>query len=141
MNILIIALSLFFIPAADGSPETQYGILEDYFEEEDIDLICRVIESETSICPMEAKENVASVILNRYFGGWGGDKGIKGVCRKGQFSLRREDYSEASYMALLNVWQCGLSNDAYYFKRERSEAFCGGTWAFYDGYHNFYLRH
>lgn len=139
--IALIVMCLVFSPVQDRSLETQYGILEEYFTQEEVDLICRVIESETSICPIEARENVASVILNRYFGGWGGSNGIKGVCRKGQFSLRRDDYSEASYMALLSVWQMGLTNDAYYFKREYSEAFCGGTWMYCDGFHNFYGRH
>lgn len=145
MRFLILAFAILWMfpeqEVPDYSYESQYGILEEYFSQEEIDLICRVIESETSICPMDSKMHVCSVILNRYFGGWGGTSGIKGVCRRGQFSLRRTDYSEDSYNALLSVWQEGPTNDSYYFCRKKLQEFCGGSWLFNDGYHNFYGRH
>lgn len=145
MRFLILAVALMWTfpeeKVPDYSYESQYGILEDYFDQEEIDLICRVIDSEASICPPESKMHVCSVILNRYFDGWGGDKGIRGVCRKGQFSLRREDYSEEAYNALNAVWQEGPTNDGYYFCRKKVSVFYGGSWLFADGYHNFYGRH
>lgn len=138
LTIMCIAM---FTGPVDNSYETKYGILEECFSQDEIDLICNVVESEASICTLDAKKNVVSVILNRYFSGWGGDSGIYGVCREGQFSHRKNEYSEDAYKALREVWLDGPTNDCYYFCRKKKDVFYGGHWIFFDGYHNYYGRH
>lgn len=139
MSILaaVVCLVLNYGPI-DNSFESKYGILEEHFSEAQISLICEVVESEASICTYDSKKHVISVILNRYDGGWGS---IEYVLREGQFSHRRTDYTEETREALLEVWADGPTNNCFYFCRKKHNRFCGGSWSFYDGYHNFYERH
>ena len=82
-------------------PESIY----DVFTDDEINIMCRVIETETYQAGFDAKVNVANVILNRIDSGRFGDT-VYEVCTKpGQFAYGRKIITEDTILALEYAYQ------------------------------------
>lgn len=118
-------------------PETIY----DYYSEEEINLICRVVETETYQCDFESKVNVANVILNRIDDEKFGGTVKEVVTSTNQFVYERKIISEDTILAVEYAF---LNEDTtqgalYFNSNNKTETFCGREWIFQDeAGHNFY---
>lgn len=98
-------------------PESIY----DVFTEDDIYIMCRVIETETFQAGFDAKVNVANVILNRINSGKFGDT-VYEVCTKpGQFAYGRKNITDDTILALEYAYQIvDTTNGAVYFHSNKT---------------------
>lgn len=118
-------------------PETIY----DCFTEDEVRLICRVVETETYQCDFNSKVNVANVVLNRIESGEFGDTVEEVVTTENQFAYGREVLTEDTILAVMYAYEViDTTNGALYFhSNEKTDTFCGRTHIFTDNSgHNFY---
>ena len=118
-------------------PETIY----DYYSEEEILLMARVVETETYSADFESKTHVASVIFNRIDSDVYPDDVFSVITAKGQFAYFRKNVSEQSIMALRYAFEIeDTAQGALYFHSNKcTNYFCGRKWIFSDAVgHHFY---
>lgn len=118
-------------------PETIY----DYFEEEEITLICRVVETETYQCDFMSKVNVANVVLNRYYNGNFGDTIKEVVTSPNQFCYGRANVSEDTKLAVEYAFMIEdtTSGSLFFHSNSKTNTFNGANYVFTDecGHHFF----
>ena len=119
-------------------PETIY----DYYSEEEIYLMQKVIETECYEQDFVSKCNVASVIINRVEGDRVFGQTVEEVVTmKNQFAYGRENISESTRLALEYAFQIeDTTHGALFFhSNEKTETFCGYKYLFTDSAgHHFY---
>ena len=118
-------------------PETIYDCLT----EEEINLICRVVETETFECDFISKVNVANVVFNRLEHGEFGKTIKEVITTKKQFAYRRKEISEDTILAVEYAFQIGdTTNGALFFhSNKKTDTFCGASYIFSDdAVHHFY---
>ena len=118
-------------------PETIY----DYFTEDEVRLICRVVETETYQCDFDSKVNVANVVLNRIESGEFGETVEEIVTTENQFAYGRETITEDTILAVMYSFEIiDTTKGALYFhSNEKTDTFCGRDFIFQDSAgHNFY---
>lgn len=77
-------------------PENIY----DYFSEDEVYLIQRMVETETYGAPFDAKVNVANVAFNRLYSGEYGDSIKEIITKPNQFAYHRKSISEDTIIAV-----------------------------------------
>lgn len=82
-------------------PETIY----DCFTEDEVKLICRVVETETYQCDFNSKVNVANVVLNRIESGEFGDTVEEVITTENQFAYGREVITEDTILAVMYAYE------------------------------------
>lgn len=118
-------------------PETIY----DYCTDEEINLICRVVETETYQCEFSSKVNVANVVFNRLEHGEFGETIEEVVTSKNQFAYARKNISEDTILAVEYAFMMeDTTNGALFFhSNKKTSTFCGNEFIFQDeAGHNFY---
>ena len=118
-------------------PETIF----DYFTEDEIRLICRVVETETYQCDFDSKVNVANVVLNRIESGEFGDTVEEIITTENQFAYGRKNISEDTILAVEYAFMIeDTTNGALFFhSNNKTDTFCGRDFIFQDSVgHNFY---
>lgn len=118
-------------------PETIY----DYFTEDEVRLICRVVETETYQCDFDSKVNVANVVLNRIESGEFGETVEEIITTENQFAYGRETITEDTILAVMYSFEIiDTTKGALYFhSNEKTDTFCGRDFIFQDSAgHNFY---
>lgn len=113
----------------------------DEFSEEEVRLICRVVETETYQCDFDSKVNVANVVLNRIESGDFGDTVEEVVTTENQFAYSREIITEDTILAVMYAYEViDTTNGALYFhSNEKTDTFCGRSYIFSDdAVHHFY---
>lgn len=119
-------------------PKTIY----DVFTEEEINLICRVVETEVYQRSFDSRTNVASVVLNRFNSGKFGDTITKVVTKPHQFAYCRENITEDTILAVEYAFEIGdTAQGALFFHsfKEPRKTFCGANYIFSDdAVHHFY---
>ena len=118
-------------------PETIF----DYFTEDEIRLICRVVETETYQCDFDSKVNVANVVLNRIESGEFGDTVEEIITTENQFAYGRKNISEDTILAVEYAFMIeDTTNGALFFhSNDKTDTFCGRDFIFQDSVgHNFY---
>lgn len=118
-------------------PETIY----DYCTDEEINLICRVVETETYQCKFNSKVNVANVVFNRLEHGEFGETIEEVVTSKNQFAYARKNISEDTILAVEYAFMMeDTTNGALFFhSNKKTNTFCGNKFIFQDeAGHNFY---
>ena len=118
-------------------PETIY----DYYSEEDIKLICQVVETETYQSDFDSKVNIACVVLNRIEDGSFGNTVKDVITSENQFAYGRKDISEDTILAVMFSFEItDTTNGALFFhSNEKSDTFNGANYIFTDGAgHHFY---
>ena len=118
-------------------PETIY----DYFTEEEINLICRVVETETHQCDFDSKVNVANVVFNRLEHEAFDDTVFEVVTSDNQFAYWRKKISDDTLLAVEYAFMFeDTTNGALYFhSNKKKETFCGKKYIFSDNaVHHFY---
>lgn len=119
------------------APETIY----DYCTDEEINLICRVVETETYQCEFNSKVNVANVVFNRLEHGEFGETIEEVVTSKNQFAYARKNISEDTILAVEYAFMMeDTTNGALFFhSNKKTSTFCGNEFIFQDeAGHNFY---
>ena len=118
-------------------PETIF----DYYTEDEIRLICRVVETETYQCDFDSKVNVANVVLNRIESGEFGDTVEEIVTTENQFAYGRKVLTEDTILAVMFAYEmedttCGA---LFFHSNDKTDTFCGRDFIFQDSVgHNFY---
>lgn len=118
-------------------PETIF----DCFTEDEVRLICRVVETETYQCSFDSKVNVANVLLNRLESGRFGETVEEIITIEGQFVYWREIITEDTILAVMYAYEMeDTTYGALYFhSNEKTDTFCGNEFIFQDEVgHNFY---
>lgn len=118
-------------------PETIF----DYFTEDEVNLICRVVETETYQCDFDSKVNVANVVINRLESGRFGDTVEEVITTERQFAYWREIITEDTILAVMYAYEMeDTTYGALYFhSNEKTDTFCGNEFIFQDEVgHNFY---
>ena len=118
-------------------PETIF----DYYAEDEVRLICRVVETETYQCDFDSKVNVANVVLNRIESGEFGETVEEIITIEGQFVYWREIITEDTILAVMYAYEMeDTTYGALYFhSNEKTDTFCGNEFIFQDEVgHNFY---
>lgn len=119
-------------------PETIY----DYLTEEEIALICRVVETECYDQDFDSKCNVASVVLNRVRqGGEFGNSVTEVITKKNQFAYGRENITESTILSVMFVFEIGDTTDGCIaFRSDQCpQEWYGWEYMFTDDIgHNFY---
>ena len=118
-------------------PETIF----DYYTEDEIRLICRVVETETYQCDFDSKVNVANVVLNRIESGEFGDTVEEIITTENQFAYGRKNISEDTILAVEYAFMLeDTTNGALFFhSNNKTDTFCGRDFIFQDSVgHNFY---
>ena len=118
-------------------PETIF----DYFTEDEVNLICRVVETETYQCDFDSKVNVANVVLNRFESGRFGDTVEEVVTTESQFAYWRKNITEDTILAVMFSFEIkDTTNGALYFhSNKQTDTFCGREYIFSDdAIHHFY---
>ena len=118
-------------------PETIY----DYFTEDEVRLICRVVETETYQCDFDSKVNVANVVLNRIESGEFGETVEDVITTESQFAYGREVITEDTILAVMFSFEIkDTTNGALFFhSNEKTDTFNGANYIFTDGVgHHFY---
>jgi len=119
------------------APESIY----DVYTEDEIYLMCRVIETETHGLEFSKKCNVASVILNRIEHEQFGDTATKVCTAAGQFSYSRTKIEDDTLLALEYAFMIeDTTGGALYFHSNDyiPETWNGATLIMTDGSHAFY---
>ena len=118
-------------------PETIY----DYYSEEDIKLICQVVETEAYQSDFDAKINIACVVLNRIEDENFGNTAKDVITSENQFAYGRKNISEDTVLAIEYAFMIeDTTNGALFFhSNEPKDTFCGRELKFSDSAgHNFY---
>ena len=118
-------------------PETIF----DYFTEDEVNLICRVVETETYQCDFDSKVNVDNVVLNRSESGMFGDTVEEVVTTESQFAYWRKNITEDTILAVMFSFEIkDTTNGALYFhSNKQTDTFCGREYIFSDdAIHHFY---
>lgn len=119
-------------------PENIY----DYFTEEEITLICRVVETECYDKDFDSKCNVASVVLNRIRqGGAFGNSVTEVITKKNQFAYGRENITKSTILSIMYVYEVGDTTDGCIaFRNDQCpQEWYGWEYMFTDDIgHNFY---
>lgn len=119
------------------APETIY----DVFTLEEINLICRVVETETYQCDFESKVNVANVVFNRLENGAFGETIKEVVTAKNQFAYGRKKITEDTILAVEYAFEIeDTTNGALFFhSNDKTDTFCNREYIFSDNaVHHFY---
>lgn len=122
--------------AWEDAPETVY----DYFTEDEVRLICRVVETETYDQDFDSKCNVASVVFNRIESEKFGDT-VEEIIKPGQFVYGRESLTEDTILAVMYAFEIGdtAQGALYFHSNEKTDKFCGRSYIFTDeAGHHFY---
>ena len=118
-------------------PETIF----DYYTEDEVRLICCVVETETYQCDFDSKVNVANVVLNRIESGEFGDTVEEVVTTENQFAYGRKVLTEDTILAVMFAYEmedttCGA---LFFHSNDKTDTFCGRDFIFQDSVgHNFY---
>ena len=118
-------------------PETIF----DVFSEEEINLICRVVETECYQQYFDSKVNVANVILNRYYDGRFGDTITEVVTSPKQFAYGRKNIEEDTMLAVQYAYEFDdtTQGSLYFHSNKKTDTFNGASFVFQDDAgHNFY---
>lgn len=117
-------------------PETIY----DYYTEEEIYLMQRVIETECYDQSFECKANVAVIILNRIENGKFGDSVKEVITKPKQFAYWRKNITEDTKLALEYVFEIEDTTRGCVAFRSDKKVNRWGNWSyqFTDGAHYFY---
>lgn len=118
-------------------PETIY----DYYTEDEIELICRVVETECYDADFDSKCNVASVVFNRFESEKFDGTFTQIITAKNQFAYGRRNISEDTMLAVMYVFEFGdTTNGALYFhSNPKTDKFNGSDYIFTDSVgHCFY---
>ena len=118
-------------------PETIF----DYYAEDEVRLICRVVETETYQCDFDSKVNVANVVLNRIESGEFGETVEEIITTESQFAYGREVITEDTILAVMFAYEMeDTTYGALFFhSNEKTDVFCGRNYIFTDNAgHNFY---
>ena len=118
-------------------PETIF----DYYAEDEVRLICRVVETETYQCDFDSKVNVANVVLNRIESGEFGETVEEVITTESQFAYGREVITEDTILAVIFSFEIqDTTNGALFFhSNEKTEMFNGAKYIFTDNAgHHFY---
>lgn len=119
-------------------PETVF----DAFSEEEVTLICRVVETETYDQDFDSKVNVANVVFNRFESGKFGDTITEVTTKPKQFAYGRKNITEDTILAVMYAYEIGdTTQGALFFNsfKEKREKFCGADFIFQDSAgHKFY---
>lgn len=114
----------------------------DAFTEDEVRLICRVVETETYDQDFNSKANVASVVFNRLEDGGFGDTITEVVTSKNQFAYGRRNITDGTILAVMYAYEIeDTTNGALFFNsfEEPPEIFCGANHIFSDdAIHHFY---
>lgn len=117
-------------------------IIFDVFSLEDINMLCRVVETETYDQDFDSKVNVACVVLNRLDSGKFGDTITEIVKKPNQFVYSREAITEDTMLAVMYAYEMGdTTQGALYFHsfEKKTKKFCGADYIFTDlAGHHFY---
>ena len=122
-------------------PETIF----DVFSEEEITLICRVVETETFDQDFDSKVNVACVIFNRLENGKFGDSITEIITNPKQFAYWRKNITESTILAVEYAYMMeDTTQGALYFNsfKEAPEVFNGANYIDTDkaGHHFYGLK-
>lgn len=119
-------------------PETVF----DAFTEDEVRLICRVVETETYDQPFNEKANVASVVFNRLEDGGFGDTVTEVITTPRQFAYGRKNITDSTILAVMYAYEIeDTTNGALYFNsfEEPPEIFNKAKYIFSDNaVHHFY---
>lgn len=118
-------------------PETIF----DYYTEDEVRLICRVVETETYQCDFDSKVNVANVVLNRIESGEFGETVEEVVTTDCQFAYSRNVITEDTILSVMYAFEMiDTTNGALFFhSNEKTDTFCGRDYIFSDdAIHHFY---
>jgi spore germination cell wall hydrolase CwlJ-like protein len=118
-------------------PETVF----DVFSEEEVQLIFRVVETETYDQDFISKANVASVVFNRFYSGEFGDTITEVITADKQFAYGRKCITEDTILAVMFSFEVEDTTDGalYFHSNEKTEEFCGAKYSFSDdAIHHFY---
>ena len=118
-------------------PETIF----DYYTEDEVRLICRVVETETYQCDFDSKVNIANVVLNRIESGEFGETVEEVITTESQFAYGREVITEDTILAVMFAFEFeDTTNGALYFhSNKQTDMFCGKSYIFSDdAVHHFY---
>ncbi len=118
-------------------PETVF----DYFTEDEVRLICQVVETETYQQDFESKVNVAHVVFNRFYSGEFGETMTEVITSPYQFAYGREKIEEDTILAVMYAFEVEDTTDGalFFHSGEWTETFCGGDYLFSDdAIHHFY---
>ena len=118
-------------------PETIF----DYYTEDEVRLICRVVETETYQCDFDSKVNIANVVLNRIESGEFGETVEEVITTGSQFAYGREVITEDTILAVMFAFEFeDTTNGALYFhSNKQTDTFCGKSYIFSDdAVHHFY---
>ena len=118
-------------------PETIF----DYYTEDEVRLICRVVETETYQCDFDSKVNIANVVLNRIESGEFGETVEEVITTESQFAYGREVITEDTILAVMFAFEFeDTTNGALYFhSNKQTDTFCGKSYIFSDdAVHHFY---
>lgn len=119
------------------TPETIF----DYYTEDEVILICRVVETEAYQCDFDSKVNVANVVLNRIESGEFGETVEEVITSDNQFAYGRKAITEDTILAVMYSFEMeDTTNGALYFhSNEKTDKFCGKNYIFSDdAIHHFY---
>lgn len=118
-------------------PETIF----DYYSSDEIDLICRVVETETYQCDFDSKVNVANVVLNRIESGEFGETVEEVITTESQFAYGRKSITKDTLFAVMYAYEIEdtTSGALYFHSNEKTDTFCGRNYIFSDdAIHHFY---
>ena len=111
------------------------------FTEDEVRLICRVVETETYQCDFDSKVNVANVVLNRIESGEFGETVEDVITADNQFAYGRKSITEDTILAVEYAFMMeDTTQGALFFHSNRkTDKFCGNDFIFQDeAGHNFY---
>lgn len=111
------------------------------FTEEEVRLICRMVETECYDQDFDSKVNVASVAFNRFKSGKFGNTMKEVITSPNQFAYGRKNLTEDTILAVQYAFEMGdTTRGALFFhSMKKTETFNGRTWIFTDrAGHNFY---
>lgn len=114
--------------------------LEDYYSNEQIQIMLKCIETEAYDCPFDAKVNVANVILNRVEHDMFPPDPITVVTSQNQFVYGRSHITEDTKLALQYAFEIGDTTDGCIgFRSDRNpQTWNNWEYVFTDGKHYFY---
>ena len=118
-------------------PETVF----DAFTEEEVNLICRMVETECYQQDFDSKVNVACVAFNRFNSGKFGDTMKDVITTKNQFAYGRKNLTEDTILAVQYAFEMvDTTQGALFFhSMKKTETFCKRKWKFTDkAGHHFY---
>ena len=124
-----------------------YGILDqpetiwDCFSEDEVNLICKVVETETYDQDFMSKVNVANVVLNRYYSGDFGETITEIITKPYQFAYGRNVITADTIWAVMYAFEMTDTTDGalFFHSNDKTDTFCGASYIFSDNaVHHFY---